>query len=70
MSSKQEENKTKKKPNHSMRALVLSVITSTLMRQHIDAGITFSHYQGNTRMQVLTRTMPVRELKTRTTYLQ
>ena len=53
-----------------MRALVLSVITSALMRQHIDAGITFSHYQGNTRMQVLTRTMPVRELTTRTTYLQ
>lgn len=53
-----------------MCALVLSVITSALMSQHIDAGITFSHYQGNTHMQVLTRTMPVRELKTRTRYLQ
>lgn len=52
-----------------MCALVLSVITSALTRQHIDAGIAFSHYQGNTHMQVLTRTMPVRKLKTRT-YLQ
>lgn len=53
-----------------MCALVLSVITSALMSQHIDAGITFSHYQGNTHMQVLTRIMPVRGLKTRTRYLQ
>lgn len=67
MSSKQEENK---KMNHSMCALVLSILTSALMSQHTDAGITFSHYQGNTHMQVLTCTMPVRELKTRTTYLQ
>lgn len=58
ISSKQEENKTE--TYHSRWTLILYVITSVLTRQQIYAGITFTHCQGTTHMQLLTHNILVR----------
>lgn len=66
ISGKQEGNKTE--TYHS--SINLFVITSVFTRQQICAGITFTHRQGTTHMQLLTHTTLVDRWKLKWKYLQ